>query len=188
VKNVHRASLNLDQRIDELIELSRGELGILKISILPVDYRQLLLDSVAEMGPVASAKGLALVSDIPELPPVNGDYIRLRQVINNLLNNAIKYTAKGSVSLRAVVFNSESVLVQVKDTGKGIEKEEMENLFDPFLRKTREGQDLGGLGIGLALSKIFIDLHQGKIWAESTPSSGSTFSFTVPVFNAAKDN
>ncbi len=188
VKNVRTASHNLDQRIDELIELARGEMGILKIVPMPLDYRQLLRDSVAEMGPVASAKGLVLISNIPDLPPVKGDHSRLRQVITNLLNNAIKFTSKGTVTLSAVVFNSESVLVQVKDTGKGIEKEEMENLFDPFLRKTHEGQDLGGLGIGLALSKMFIDLHQGKIWAESTPSSGSTFSFTVPVFSAAAEN
>ena len=181
VKNIQRSSLNLELRINELIELARGELGVLKINPVPLEMGQLLQEIVSEMSPVAISKGLFLVSDIPELPLVLGDKERLRQVMSNLISNALKFTSKGIVSITACKCDSDTVLVQVKDTGKGLEKEETENLFDPYRRKTRDGQQSGGLGIGLALSKMLVDLHRGKIWVESIPGSGSTFSFTVPI-------
>jgi signal transduction histidine kinase len=123
-----------------------------------------------------------MVPNIPDsLPPVLGDKGRLRQVLINLLSNSLKYTDKGSVTMRAGLLDEASVMVQVEDTGRGIDKEQMEHLFDPYRRKNPDSERLGGLGIGLALSKIFIDLHKGKIWAESTPGKGTTISFTVPI-------
>ncbi|MBN1191090.1 MAG: PAS domain S-box protein [Dehalococcoidales bacterium] len=182
VKNIQRASLNLEQRINELIELARGEIGMLKINAMPLDMSELIREVVSEMTPVASSKGLVMISTIPALPLVMGDRSRLRQVITNLLGNAVKFTARGTIEVIASHYSLEFVLVQVKDTGRGIRPEEMENLFDPYRRKLPEGQELSGLGLGLALSKMFVDLHKGQIWVESS-AAGSTFSFTVPVFN-----
>jgi PAS domain S-box-containing protein len=182
VKNIRRSSYNLKQRIDELIELARGETGILKIKALPLDLGQLLQEVLSEMSLVASGKGLMLISEIGELPLVNGDRDRLRQVMINLLSNAIKFTGKGVVAVRARYEGGETVLVEVQDTGRGIDKDQMEDLFDPYLRKVPEGQAFGGLGIGLALSKMLVNLHQGKIWAESNPGGGSIFRFTIPVY------
>ena len=116
---------------------------------------------------------------------MQGDSSRLRQVMTNLLSNAIKFTEKGTIRVKASQPDTDFLLVQVEDTGRGIDKEQMEDLFDPYRRKTNLGQDTGGLGIGLALSKIFVELHKGKIWAESLPGRGSTFSFTLPL---DKDN
>jgi signal transduction histidine kinase len=188
VRNIRRASLNLEQRINELIELARGEIGMLKINARPLDMEQLLRDIISEMSPIATAKGLLLVSEIGNLPLVMGDRSRLRQVMSNLLSNAIKFTLKGVVSVTAASEGSERVLVQVKDTGKGIDKEQIEDLFDPYRRKVNAGQELGGLGIGLALTKMFVELHGGKIRVESQPESGTVFSFTIPVYkiSAAK--
>jgi signal transduction histidine kinase len=188
VKNIRRASLNLEQRINELIELARGEIGMLKINPMPLDMSELIREIVSEMTPVASGKGLAMVSEIPDLPLVQGERSRLRQVMTNLLSNAIKFTNKGTVTVRASKYGSDLILVQVQDTGRGIDKEQMEDLFDPYRRKTNTGWEMGGLGIGLALSKIFIDLHKGRIWAESTPGSGSIFSFTIPIVTDSKGN
>ena len=182
-KNIRRASLNLKQRIDELMELSRGEAGTLKISHLPTDLGQLVREVALEAMPEAENKNIKLELEIAEVKRVNGDSVRLRQVMANLLSNAIKYTDQGKVLVKVSQPNDIEVLVEVWDTGRGIEKEKMENLFDPYRRKVNEGQSLSGLGIGLALTKFIIDLHGGQIWVESVPGKGSTFKFTVPVFN-----
>ena len=79
------------------------------------------------------------------------------------------------------------MLIQVKDTGRGINPDEIEHIFDHFSRRrSPEGQDLGGLGIGLALSKMIVDLHHGKIWAENTPGGGATFNFIIPLLKDAR--
>jgi PAS domain S-box-containing protein len=185
VKNIGRASFNLDQRIDELIELANGEVGMLRIEAKELDLSVLLQEIISEMAPVAAAKGLLTLQDIPELPTVLGDRSRLRQVMTNLLSNAIKFTNRGSILIKATKTAENEILVQVCDTGRGMAADEVENIFDPYRRKLDSSHDLRGLGIGLALSKMFVELHQGRIFAESTPGKGSTFSFTIPVFHPA---
>jgi PAS domain S-box-containing protein len=185
VKNIRRASNNLKQRIDELIELARGEIGILKINAMPVDIVKLLREIESEMIPLASGKGLNMkVEIIGELPLAMGDRGRLRQVLYNLIGNALKFTQAGQICVKGEKAG-EYVEVSVRDTGRGISQAEMEHLFDPYLRKVNEGQELGGLGIGLTLSKMFVELHGGKIEVESEVGKGSTFHFTVPVYQQA---
>jgi PAS domain S-box-containing protein len=180
LQNIRRASLNLEQRVNELFDLARGELGLLKIEPAPFDMCRLIQDTAAEMEPVAAAKSLLLRTEVaaPELP-VNADRSRLKQVINNLLGNALKFTDRGEIVIKAGPLDAGHLVVRVEDTGCGMERAELDNLFDPYRRKPREG-GRSGLGIGLALSKIFVELHQGKIWAESTPGKGTAISFTIP--------
>jgi signal transduction histidine kinase len=182
VKNIRRATENFNLRIDEMIELANGEVGMLKIEPVEMDIAIMLNEIVSEMVPVAATKGLLMFQDIPDLPRVNGDRGRLRQVMNNLLSNAIKFTNRGSILIKASRLSYEEVLVQVRDTGRGMNAEELANVFDPYRRKLSSSHDMRGLGIGLALSKMFVGLHRGRIWAESTPGKGSMFSFTVPVY------
>ena len=183
VRNVRRASSNLEKRINELLELSKGEAGLLRIETNPLDIKQFMQDVVNEMAPVALKQGLILTSDISgTIPQVLADRDRLQQVLSNLLSNAIKFTNQGKISIKASEYNSDSVLVQIEDTGKGIEKEQLETLFDPYQRGKPDNR-LSGLGVGLALSKMIIELHGGKIWAESSPGKGSIFSFTLPTIS-----
>ena len=182
VKNIRRASYNLKQRIDELIELARGEIGILKINPMPVDMEKMLREIESEMKPLARGKDLELELEVAgALPFAMGDRGRLRQVVMNLISNALKFTKVGKIEVKAERVG-EYVEVKVKDSGRGIGVEEMKELFDPYRRKVNEGQELGGLGIGLTLSKMFVELHGGKIGVESEVGKGSTFSFTVPVY------
>ena len=181
-RNIRKSSLNLEQRINELLDLAKGEIGLLKIRAMPLNMAELLQDIVAETSPIASAKGLSLESSIPELPAVIGDSTRLRQIMANLLSNALKFTSMGIVTVTADNVDGENVLVQVTDTGRGIEPERLRDLFDPYRRKINEGEALGGLGVGLALTKMFVELHGGKIWVESQLRNGSIFSFTIPVY------
>ncbi len=188
VGNIRRSSLYLSQRVVDLIELARGETGTLEVYLQPLDMSGLIREVVDYFGTAAQDKGISLVMDVPELPLVSGDGNRLRQVLRNLIGNAIKYTEEGQVTVRASKNNRKVVLVQVKDTGSGIDKDRMENLFDPYRRNVTEGERLGGIGIGLALSKMFLELQNGIIWAESTPGRGSSFFFTIPLYEDIEDN
>jgi PAS domain S-box-containing protein len=179
INNIRRASHNLKQRIDDLIELARGESGLLKVNIVPLDIRELLIEEVSESEPIAQEKGLKLELEVGNLPLVKGDRSRLRQVISSFLHNAVRYAETGKVVVRGTS-EGNSVRVEVEDTGREIRKEELERLFDPYQRRGAEGQELSGLGIGLALSKIIIDLHHGEIKVESEIGKGAKFSFTVP--------
>jgi signal transduction histidine kinase len=146
----------------------------------PLDISKLILEVIDEFKKNADDKRISLVSDIPEVLMVSGDRNRLRQVLINLIGNAIKYTEEGQIIIKASMPDQAAVLVQVKDTGPGIDKDKMENLFDPYKRSLNDGEKLGGIGIGLALSKIFVELHNGKIWVESIPGKGTHFYFTIP--------
>jgi signal transduction histidine kinase len=126
-------------------------------------------------------KELDLVKDIESgLPPVMGDYDRLVQVLINLLSNAAKFTTRGSVTCHAAR-HDDSVLVSVVDTGSGIAKEEHARVFEKFTQvtDTLSGKPRG-TGLGLPICKQIVEYHGGRIWMESEPGHGSTFSFTLP--------
>jgi signal transduction histidine kinase len=180
-KNIRRAANNLDQRVAELFELARGEIGLVKVDLSPLDIGLLVEEVVGEIGPIAGQKGLTLTGDCTKGLKVMGDKGRLRQVLSNLLSNAIKFTEKGEIRVRLSTLENEYSLIQVTDSGQGIAADQMETLFDPYRRRTQAGQSAEGMGIGLALSKIFIELHKGKIWAESVPGKGATVSFRLPL-------
>jgi len=180
---ISRSSLFLKERINDLLELAHGEAGVLQLLSEPLDLSILIREVINDMSLVAKNKGIALISDTPELPLIFGDSRRIRQVLISLISNALKYTVKGQVTVKMSKYDNESLLVQVNDTGCGIDKERIEYLFNPYRRVLTDGEKLGGIGIGLALSKIIVELHGGKIWVESTPGIGSSFYFTMPFYN-----
>jgi signal transduction histidine kinase len=182
VKNIMRSSSNLEQRVNELLDLARGELGKLKIEPELLDLKELVQEVVSEMTPLAGEKGVALTSEfsVAELPAMV-DKKRIRQVIINLLSNALKFTYTGKITVRDVNDEPGWIKIQVQDTGIGMNREHLDNLFNPYFRQIKDEANNSGLGIGLSLSRIFIELHKGKLWAESEPGKGTVFSFTIPV-------
>lgn len=181
VKNIRLSSFNLENRINELLDLARGEIGTLNIESKPIDIIKLIREVESDIAPVAHIKGLSLEVQIPEnLPPVKGDNKRLHWVLVNLLDNAVNYTTEGQITVYADKYDEGHMFVKVEDTGPGISEEFLPYIFDPYWRRNREKDRLGGLGIGLALSKIFIELHNGKIWAENNPVKGTSLIFTLP--------
>jgi len=181
-RTVTNSAASLNRRIGELVELARGETGMLKAYPEPADIAALLADIVNEMAPVASGKGLSLaLKTATPLPAVMIDEDRIRQVMANLLSNAFKYAGSGEVVVRASPEGNGNVLVQVQDSGRGMDEEQLQHLFDPYWRKAQNREAFDGMGIGLSLSKILVELHGGRIWAESTPGKGTVLSFTVPV-------
>ena len=114
------------------------------------------------------------------LPIIHGDGPRLEQVMLNLMTNAAKFTpAGGTITIRARQQDN-GLVVDVQDNGIGIAREEQSRLFKPYSRLSSDRQRHPGLGLGLALSKQVVELHGGRIWVESEPGKGSTFSFFVP--------
>jgi signal transduction histidine kinase len=184
VKNISRASTDLEHRVNELLELARGEMDMMDINLEPVEMNQLVQEIGAEMEPVARKKGIKLSWNTPDVPSwVSGDKKRLRQVFFNILDNAIKYTDQGRITISSKPDEDHLLLTQVEDTGRGIEKEELDTLFTPHLRSPREKSKSTGLGIGLSLSKKYIELHKGKIWAESPSGKGTTINFAIPLYS-----
>ena len=181
-KNINRGTENLDRRIDELLDLARSELGMLRLRCGAVQPLQLLQRVFDDMAPVVSSCGHSLILDLPSsLPPVWADEDRLRQVVFNLISNASKFmTGEGKITLRARKQDAH-LIVEVQDTGIGIAEEEQERLFDAYYRLKGDREHLSGLGLGLALSKTLVELHGGQIWVESQKGRGSTFGFSVPL-------
>ncbi|MFC2022187.1 ATP-binding protein, partial [Chloroflexota bacterium] len=182
VQSIDRSASNLNRRVDELLDLARGELDMLELNPESVDPVSLLQEISDEMTPVALGNEQSLTFELPSsIPVVSADRERLRQVVQNLLNNALKFTpAGGKITLRARE-DGANLVVEVQDTGLGISKKDQEQLFDPYYRVESDGERLSGLGLGLALSKSLVKLHGGRIWVKSKQGAGSTFSFSIPL-------
>ncbi len=182
VKSISRSAANINRRIDELLDMARSEVAMLSVNPEPTDMSILLREVVGEMMLVARNNSQSLVLEIPQtLPLAEADKDRVKQVLLNLLNNAIKYTPpRGKISVNAQR-DAAILVISVSDSGPGMTAEQQEHLFEPYYRIDDSRQKLSGLGLGLYLSKSLIELHGGHIWVQSEKNKGSTFSFSLPV-------
>jgi two-component system, sensor histidine kinase and response regulator len=171
--------------INDILDFSKIEAGKLELDAHDFDLREAIEDTCEMLAPQAHGKGLELLAWIDEgVPPlVRGDRGRLRQVLTNLLANAIKFTAAGDVTLRVrsdVADGRARLAFEISDTGIGIEAEAVARLFDPFSQAdTSVTRRYGGTGLGLAISRRLVELMGGELRCESTPGEGSTFRFTA---------
>jgi PAS domain S-box-containing protein len=181
-QNIQRGAINLNRRIGELLDLARGEIGMLKLNPKRVDVLKLLQHVGSEMSTVATSNGQTLKVELPETLPLPwADEDRIRQITQNLLVNATKFTPEGgTITLRAKEQNG-ALVVEVQDTGYGIPEEEQKRLFRPYHRQIGDREHLSGLGLGLALCKNLVQLHGGRIWVVSQEGKGSTFAFSIPI-------
>jgi two-component system response regulator VicR len=179
-RNIRQGALNLDSRINELLDLVRGEVGMLELKLEMVDLSQILRDIADSMKPVALKRGQSLdLSLPPSLPVVRADPGRLQQIVTNLLDNALKFTPPGGNVRLGAKRKDNDIVVEVRDTGRGISKDEQQYLFQPHQLPRVESSE--GLGLGLALCKTLVELHGGKIWVKSSIGRGSTFGFSLPL-------
>lgn len=173
--------------IDDILDFSKLDSGRVEVESVELDFASLVEEVTAQFGPAAAARGIDLVCSIdPSLAaPISSDPTRLRQVLANLVANAVKFTHVGSVRVRADLImqgRSDVVRVEVRDTGIGVDQERAARLFQPFTQgdgsTTRR---YGGTGLGLAICRQLVDLLGGTIVLESALGVGSTFRFLVPV-------
>jgi two-component system phosphate regulon sensor histidine kinase PhoR len=171
----------LTQLVAELTELSRIETGKTGMKKEPLDLNQLVNEVISQLSPQAERQKIAISQDFTaDLPSVPADRDRVRQVIANLVYNAIKFTPAGgmiTITSRAL---EDSVVVDIIDTGIGIPKEDLPRVFERFYKgdKARAGE---GTGMGLAIAKHVVEAHGGSIWVRSEEGNGSTFSFSLPL-------
>jgi PAS domain S-box-containing protein len=167
--------------INDILDVSRIESQRLEIRTEPTDLRVVLEEVAATFRVMAHNKGLILRHEVPSLPPVIGDAARLVQVFSNLVSNAIKYTPKGEVGIRAGVAPG-GVEVVVHDSGIGMTQEELGQLFTKFFRgRSPVVTESGGTGLGLVIAKAIVEKHQGSIRVESRPGEGTSFRVLLPV-------
>jgi PAS domain S-box-containing protein len=174
--------------INDILDFSKIESGRFDLDIKPFNLRNCIEASLALLSALASLKeiklGYSINTDVPEC--IVGDITRLRQILVNLLANAVKFTAKGTVDLQVSVQqipeseNSYKLLFAVKDTGIGIPKERYDRLFKPFSQvDSSTTRNYGGTGLGLAIAHRLTELMGGEMWVDSEVGVGSTFSFTI---------
>jgi signal transduction histidine kinase/DNA-binding LacI/PurR family transcriptional regulator/AraC-like DNA-binding protein/ActR/RegA family two-component response regulator len=184
---VHVTAQHLDNLIRDVLDLARDEMGDLGLVCEPLDPAK-TLEAVAVVGEqLAHEHGLGWQAQIPgDLPLVWGDPTRLRQVVLNLINNAVKFTEKGGVHLR-VTPGDEAITISVEDTGLGILPAEQGIIFDEFRQSERTtARGYGGLGLGLAICKRLVEMHGGRIGVRSSgvEGEGAAFFFTLPTLQA----
>lgn len=182
--SIHLSAQHLARLINDVLDLASGQAGELRLTCEPLTLHSVLAEAAALGESMAREKGLAWRTDFAQnLPIVWADRTRIRQVILNLISNAVKFTERGMITLSAET-SKKQVLIAVTDTGIGIPPDEQELIFDEFRqteRSTRRGY--GGMGLGLAISRRLVEMHGGQIGVISTGAedAGSTFYFTLPV-------
>lgn len=180
LKIIEEEADRLTEIIDNLLDMSQLEAGMLRITKAPTQLRTLIREVVDEMRMQTEAHWF--VMDLPSgLPQVLADSRRIRQVLHNLVENAIKYSKGGQITVSCEL-RTDNIVVSVGDQGEGIPPESLNRVFDRFFQiDGASTRSVGGSGLGLSISRGIIQAHGGQIWAESTPGKGSTFRFTLPI-------
>ena len=178
---IDSAGKQLQALIGDVLDLSRIESNTFHMDLGPVDLEPIVESTISQMQSLAQGKKITLETEI-ENATLNCDETRLRQVLINLISNAIKFTDHGSITVRSRIEN-DMMRIAVTDTGLGIPHEALENIFDRFTQADASStRNEGGAGLGLAISKDIVRLHGGEIEVEDTSSSGTTIFFTIPLW------
>jgi signal transduction histidine kinase len=184
--NRHLASL-----VDDLLSITRIESGNVQYTFVPMQLEALTAELVDMFMVLARSRGLSLEMKSPgkPLPKLMLDEGKMREVISNIIDNALKYTEKGTVTV-SVEGDERAVRLVVEDTGAGITKEDIPRLFEKFIRSRNTSViDVSGTGLGLYVSRNFVEAHGGRIWAESEgPGKGSKFVVELPVHQTKRGN
>jgi signal transduction histidine kinase/HAMP domain-containing protein len=168
--------------INDVLDLTKIEVGQLTLSLADYSINDVVDGVILALEPLAIEKGLAFKAELPaHLPAGQGDARRISQVLLNLVGNAIKFTDKGEVAIKASAANG-SFTVAVCDSGPGIRPADQTRIFDEFQQADGSiTRSKGGTGLGLSIAKRIIEMHHGRIWVESALGKGSTFFFTLPI-------
>jgi signal transduction histidine kinase len=182
LKKVNDAGKHLLSLINDILDLSKVEAGRMELERSDFDLPSAIDNGLLLMRERASRRGIAVERVIDEaLGLVSGDERKVKQVLLNLLSNALKFTSEGGrIDVRAALRNGVAE-ISVTDTGMGIAPEDQEAVFEEFRQVGTSSKRVEGTGLGLALSRKFVELHGGQIWVTSEVGVGSTFTFTIPI-------
>ena len=179
---VNEESNRLVRLINDLLDLNKLEARKVKVFPEKIEYLSLVAQVVYNLKDLASEKGLTLeTKTFATEIKVTADRDQINQVLVNLINNGIKFTERGGIKVIVEEYKDQSIITRIKDTGMGFSKDELDKVFDKFYQINKSSKVKNrGSGLGLVISKNLIELHGGKIWAESEEGKGSEFCFTLP--------
>jgi signal transduction histidine kinase len=182
VAMMERNTQNLIELVNDLLDASKLESGTMRLDAATIELRGLVGEMKEQMQPLAREKEISLEEDVPEdLPPLRADRAKLRRVLVNLVSNALKFTPKGGRVRLGAAREGGFVRVSVSDTGVGIPREDLHDIFDKYAQaRSRATRSEKGTGLGLYITRQLVELHGGKISVQSEVGKGSTFSFTIP--------
>ncbi len=180
---IYRSGDALLQILNDILDLSKIESGKVTLEILELNLENILFDTIEAFAPIAHQKGVELIAHfVPSTQPLflNGDPVRLRQILVNLIGNAVKFTSQGHIEVKVICVNEREnqvdLRIEVNDTGIGIKQEAIGNLFQPFVQADGSTtRKYGGSGLGLSIVQRLVDLMGGKIGIESVYGQGSCF-------------
>ncbi len=177
--NARRNAERLKLLIDDLIAFNQLEAGALQLDHEPLDVRTVVREAITAVQPLMGAKAQMLTLDLPEPLPIAGDGRRLEQVLVNLLANAYQHTPTGTRITVTGQMTDGHIELTISDTGPGIPPEHLEAIFQRFHRLNPH---TGGSGLGLAIARALVELHGGRVWADSRPGQGTTVHLTLPCY------
>jgi two-component system sensor histidine kinase/response regulator len=183
LQKVHGSAKSLLRILNDILDHSKIEAGRMTLEQIAFPIEEPLNNVAGLFGAQAEQKGLEIFFEVaPDVPlEIVGDPLRLTQVLNNLVGNAIKFTDTGAVTMTAAASNG-SYTVAVNDTGPGITEADQARIFEEFKQSdSTQTKAKGGTGLGLSIAKRIVEMHGGRLWVESSPGSGATFFFTVPL-------
>ncbi len=191
IHTIYRNAQHLLKLVNDILDLSQMDVSYMTVAREPMRIEEVVRSALVDFEPLLKARGLWLTVDVdPDLPELLADRTRIRQVLLNLLNNALRFTDSGGITVRATADAgaaasdnrlAPSVIFSVSDTGAGIAEADLERIFEPFTQlDSSPSRKHGGSGLGLTISKRFVELHGGRMWVESKVGQGSVFRFSIP--------
>lgn len=189
--NIHQSGEHLLSLINDILDLSKVEIGKFDLNFQPIDVAATVTSSVALFQSIAEEKGIEIVTQIePDLPVITADELRVRQILFNLLSNAVKFTEQGGwIRVTVQLREADGVVVRVADNGIGIEAENIERVLEPFEQMEGIIEQMEGIrarkhqgsGLGLAITKTFVELHGGVVQITSAKGAGTEVLFILPL-------
>jgi signal transduction histidine kinase len=179
-----KAGTHLLHLINQLLDLAKIESGKLELNIEEFELQDLFDEVSAIIAALAKKKSIIISYEVaPDLGLLNADRLKIKQILFNLVSNAIKFTSeKGTVSIMAEKIRDNTMLLKVSDNGSGMSPDDMKKIFRPFEQLgNMEDSGYKGTGLGLSIVQDLVSLHKGKVWVESEPGKGSVFLVELPV-------
>lgn len=182
VQQIYKSGQHLLTLINDVLDLAKIEAGKISVSLEPIDINEVLQDALNSLQPIADQQGITMILQPTPVTTswVLADFTRCKQVLINLITNAIKYNSEQGKVIISCELQEQYLRINIQDTGRGLSKEQQEQLFQPFNRIGAENSSIEGTGVGLALTRKLLEAMQGQIGVESQPGQGSCFWFTLP--------
>jgi signal transduction histidine kinase len=188
-QKIRQSGESLLMLLNDLLDLAKLESGKIEFRFKPANINSLIDNVIEENSVLALQRNLTICGEYIESPEkIILDSDKIKQVLRNLLNNAIKFSPSGGIISVVSFKKADSIVVSVQDQGAGIPENELESVFDKFVQSSKNNTSAGGTGLGLPICREIIDAHKGRIWAENNPDIGAKLSFEIPLSLEVKEH